>query len=292
MPELPEVETVVRDLRKNGVEGLSFKSAHVFWHRTVSPLLPEVFIRKISGKRIEKISRRAKFIVFQLAPPAFSSPVKRGRIGGGTSWLLIHLRMTGRLDLFPKDAAPDPYVRVSALMSDGRELRFKDIRKFGRWYFYESEPPQFQTLGPEPLEKTFTSEVFAAAIAGHQRQIKPLLLDQTIVAGLGNIYVDEALWEAGIHPLTRSQKLKKESVVKLHKAIVNVLQRGVKNSGTTLGKNELNYYSVGKRSGRNQDELRVFRKTGAPCPLCKTKIIRLIVGQRSSHVCVKCQKKR
>jgi formamidopyrimidine-DNA glycosylase len=276
MPELPEVETVVRDLRKSGVEGLSFKTARVFWHRTVAPHLPEVFVRKIKDRKIVRISRRAKFIVFQLEPAA---------------WLLVHLRMTGRLDLFPADAAPDPYVRISALLSDGRELRFKDIRKFGRWSFYEGEPPQFRTLGPEPLEKDFTVEVLTNRLSGHSRQMKPLLLDQTVVAGLGNIYVDEALWEAGIHPLARSQKLKKESLVKLHKAIVNVLQRGVKNSGTTLGKNELNYYSVGKRSGRNQDELQVFRKTGAPCPRCETKIIRLIVGQRSSHVCVKCQKK-
>jgi len=276
MPELPEVETVVRDLRKSGIEGLSFKTARVFWHRTVSPNLPEVFIRKIKDRKIVRISRRAKFIVFQLEPAA---------------WLLVHLRMTGRLDLFSADAAPDPHVRVSALLSDGRELRFKDIRKFGRWYFYETEPPQFKTLGPEPLEKSFTVEVLMKCIAGHCRQIKPLLLDQSVVAGLGNIYVDEALWEAEIHPLTRSQKLKKESVVKLHKAIVKVLQRGVKNSGTTLGKNELNYYSVGKRSGRNQDKLQVFRKTGAPCPRCETKIVRLIVGQRSSHVCLKCQKK-
>jgi len=277
MPELPEVETVVRDLRKNGVEGLSFKTARVFWHRTVSPHSPEVFIQKIKNRKIVRISRRAKFIVFQLEPAA---------------WLLVHLRMTGRLDLFPADAASDPYVRVSALLEDGRELRFKDIRKFGRWSFYENDPPQFKTLGPEPLEKDFTAQVLKDCLSGHRRQIKPLLLDQTVVAGLGNIYVDEALWEAGIHPLARSEGLKKDSLLKLHKAIVNVLLRGVKNSGTTLGKNELNYYSVGKRRGRNQDELRVFRKTGAPCPRCETKIIRLIVGQRSSHVCVKCQKKR
>lgn len=277
MPELPEVETVVCDLRKNGVEGLSFQSACVFWPRTVSPHTPEVFLRKIKGRKIIKISRRAKFIVFQLDPAA---------------WLLIHLRMTGRLDLFQAGTETDSYVRVSAQLSDGRELRFKDIRKFGRWYFYENQPPQFETLGPEPLEKAFTEEVLRKLLEGHRRQIKPLLLDQTVIAGLGNIYADEALWEAGIHPLALAQQLRKETISKLHKSIVNVLSRGVRNSGTTLGRNELNYYSVGKRSGRNQDELRVFRKTGQPCPRCQTKILRIIVGQRSSHICLKCQKRR
>lgn len=276
MPELPEVETIVRDLRKAGLEGRTIKEARFFWPRTAATASPEVFSDRLKGKRISGVIRRAKFIVLSL---------------DGEGWLLIHLRMTGRLDFMAPEVPQDPYERARLVLEDGRTLRFKDIRKFGRWYFYEDEPPQFALLGPEPLSETFTTELLAERLARSNRQIKPLLLDQTVISGLGNIYVDEALWAAGIHPLARSHRLKLSQVILLHQAIVEVLERGIRNAGTTLGKNELNYYSVGKRRGRNQDELKVFRKTGEPCPRCAAKIVRLIVAQRSSHICLKCQKR-
>ncbi len=267
MPELPEVETVVCDLRKSGVEGLSFKTARVFWHRTVSPHLPEVFIQKIKNRKIVRISRRAKFIVFQLE---------------FDSWLLVHLRMTGRLDLFPADAAPDPYVRVSALLSDGRELRFKDIRKFGRWSFYEGEPPQFKTLGPEPLEKDFTAEVLTNCLAGHSRQIKPLLLDQTVVAGLGNIYVDEALWRARIHPLRSATRIKTAQARKMLQAIRHTLKLAISKQGTDIGDNVVEFGGY---------KPQVYQRDGAACRRCKHTIKRITVGQRGTHFCPKCQKR-
>ncbi|OGW72145.1 MAG: DNA-formamidopyrimidine glycosylase [Omnitrophica bacterium GWA2_52_12] len=277
MPELPEVETVVRDLKRGGLEGRRIQDVSLLWARTAATHAPEVFKRELKGRLIREVSRRAKFIVMRLEPQG---------------WLLVHLRMTGRLDLTAHAAPPDPYERVVLALDDGRFLRFKDIRKFGRWYFYLTKPPQFETLGPEPLAETFTAGILKERIRGRDRQLKPLLLDQTIVAGLGNIYVDEALWLAGLHPLKRSARLHEDEVGRLHGAIVQVLKCGVKNAGTTLGTHEQNYYSVGKRRGRNQDELKVFRRTGAPCPACGTKIIRLVVGQRSTHVCPKCQKKR
>ncbi len=275
MPELPEVETVVQDLRKSGIEGLHFQSAQAFWPKTIETSSPQVFDQQIKNRQIQAISRRAKFIVFELAP---------------TGWLLVHLRMTGRLDLFSKDSPLDTHVRIRSTLSDGRELRFTDIRKFGRWYFYENEPPQFSTLGPEPLSKAFTPNVLAQKLSHSKRQIKPLLLDQTTVSGLGNIYVDEALWQAQIHPVTASNQLNDQSIACLHKAIIEVLKKGICNSGTTLGKTALNYYSVGKRRGENQEALQVFRRTGLPCPRCGSVIERLIVSQRSSHVCLQCQK--
>ena len=277
MPELPEVETVVRDLKRSGLEGRRIQTVSLLWPRTAATPAPEDFKRELKGRRIRELSRRAKFIVMRLEPQG---------------WLLVHLRMTGRLDLMPQETPPDPYDRVTLTLDDGRSLRFKDIRKFGRWYFYQKKPPQFETLGPEPLSEAFTPEILKARLLGRDRQLKPLLLDQAIVAGLGNIYVDEALWLARLHPLKRSARLHGDEVIRLHGAIVRVLKCGVKNAGTTLGTNALNYYSVGKRRGRNQDELKVFRRTGAPCPECGTLIIRLVVGQRSTHICPKCQKKK
>ncbi len=275
MPELPEVETIVCDLRKNALEGRVFRQVQVFWPRTVATSSPEIFKKNLEGRKILRISRRGKFIVFEL----------------NDAWLLIHLRMTGRLDLSQGPVPEDSHIRIQALLDDGRTLRFKDIRKFGRWYFYENEPPQFSQLGPEPLSAAFTLDSFRHQVSSRSRLLKPLLLDQTVVAGLGNIYADESLWEARLHPLLRSDHLKEDRLRALHQAIVKVLERGVRNSGTTLGTNELNYYSVGKRRGRNQDELRVFRRTGQPCPACRGKIIRIVVGQRSTHLCPKCQRK-
>ncbi len=289
MPELPEVETIVCDLRQAGLEGRVIRDAHIAWPRTAATANPEIFRDQLCGKKISSVIRRAKFIVLSLTQGQVQK--NKADLPLSPAWLLVHLRMTGRLDFMAPEVPRDPYERARLMLDDGRTLRFKDIRKFGRWYFYENEPPQFQALGPEPLAKDFTVAILATRLKGRKRQIKPLLLDQTVVSGLGNIYVDEALWEAGIHPLAEAHRLKKDRLERLHQAIVLVLQRGVRNSGTTLGKNELNYYSVGKRSGRNQDELQVFRKTGEPCPRCSSRIVRLIVGQRSSHVCLKCQRK-
>jgi formamidopyrimidine-DNA glycosylase len=229
MPELPEVETVVRDLCQSGIEGLSFQSTQTFWPKTIDTSTPKIFDQQIKGRKIQSISRRAKFIVFELTP---------------TGWLLVHLRMTGRLDLLSKNEPLDSHVRISTTLSDGRELRFTDIRKFGRWYFYESEPPQFNTLGPEPLSKDFTVKLLEQKLAGSKRRIKSFLLDQTTVAGLGNIYVDEALWQAKIHPLATTSQLGHDQIKLLHTAIIDVLEKGIRNSGTTLGKTNLNYYTV------------------------------------------------
>ncbi len=145
-------------------------------------------------------------------------------------------------------------------------------------------------LGPEPLENGFTTKLLAGRLGRHKRLLKPLLLDQAFVAGLGNIYVDEALWDAKLHPNRIAATLSMNEIKALHRAIPRVLKRGLKNLGTSLGTGEANFYSVARHRGRNKDELKVFRRTDHPCPRCKNSIERIIVGQRSTHICPRCQK--
>ena len=151
-------------------------------------------------------------------------------------------------------------------------------------------PPNVAALGPEPLEKEFSKDWLQGALGRKSRAIKPLLLDQSFIAGLGNIYVDEALWQARIHPERNSRTITKEEADGLHSAIRTVLRRGIRNSGTTLGTGESNFYSVAGHRGRNADQLKVFRRDGEPCPACGRTIQRLIVGQRGTHICPQCQK--
>jgi formamidopyrimidine-DNA glycosylase len=145
-------------------------------------------------------------------------------------------------------------------------------------------------LGPEPLAAGFTCKILAQRLSLRKRLLKPLLLDQAFMAGLGNIYVDEALWESKIHPCRIAASLTEPEVRALHRAIPRVLKRGLKNLGTSLGTGKANFYSVAKHQGRNRDKLNVFRRTNRPCPRCQTIIQRIIVGQRSTHICPTCQK--
>jgi formamidopyrimidine-DNA glycosylase len=274
MPELPEVETVVRDLRAAGVAGRTIRAVAVHWERTVAGLAPAAFIRTLRGRRILRLERRAKYIVI--------------RLGGGWA-LLIHLRMTGRFGVVAPATPRDAHEHVVVRLDDGRELRFHDTRKFGRWHLTREPDRILGALGPEPLGPAFRLPVFAAALRGQRRALKPLLLDQRFVAGLGNIYVDEALWAARLHPLRRSDSLRPAEVRRLHAAIRTVLRQGIRNRGTSLGAGQANFYSLSGRAGRNQGAVNVFRRTGAPCPRCGTVVQRLVVGQRSTHVCPRCQ---
>lgn len=275
MPELPEVETIVRDLKTQPIFGETIQKASVYWPRSIATPDYKKFITQIKSDKILDVSRRAKFIVLKMK----------------SGWsLLIHLRMSGRVMIAKKEELREKHQHVILHFQNGYEFRFQDPRKFGRWYFLKDTTEKFQAIGPEPLEATFTSQLLAQRLAGKKRQLKPLLLDQSILAGLGNIYVDEALWESKLHPEQTADTLSSEDLKRLHKAIRLVLRRGVKNLGTSLGESDTNYYSVGKRRGRNQDQLKVFRRTGEPCPGCGKRIERIIVGQRSTHVCSRCQK--
>ena len=274
MPELPEVQTVVDDLNAAGLPGLTITGAEVFWHKTVDSLSPEEFCYQIHEQKIETIWRRAKYIIIDFVEQKH---------------LLIHLRMSGRLHIVTPDTERAKHEHVILDFDDGRQLRFHDTRKFGRMYFVENPATVLGHLGPEPLDNAFTAQQLWEKLQRHKRLLKPLLLDQTFLAGLGNIYVDEALWEARLHPKRLSSSLSRHEAQTLHRTIRVVLQRGLKNLGTTLGTGKANFYSISRRQGRNSDELNVFRRTGLPCPRCKTSIERIIVGQRSTHLCTTCQ---
>jgi len=277
MPELPEIETIARDLIAAGIAGKTLMCAQVYWTRTIAePSVPE-FCRLIEKKTIASVRRRGKFLVFDLS-------------GGGN--LLIHLRMSGRLHWVPQDSKREIHEHVVLGFSDGNELRFHDTRKFGRIYLTSEAEIILGRLGPEPLDPAFTAQHLQIMVKSRKRQLKPLLLDQTFIAGLGNIYTDEALWEAGIHPQRRSDALSRKEVAALHGAIQSVLRRGLKNLGTSLGTGKANFYSVSRRRGRNRDELNVFRRTGEPCPRCTEPVQRIMVGQRSTHICPRCQKEK
>jgi formamidopyrimidine-DNA glycosylase len=276
MPELPEVQTIVDDLNAADLIGIPICAARVFWPRTIAEPSAKLFCRLLKGQKFTAIGRRGKFLVFELSNGRF---------------LLLHLRMSGRLHLVAADTARLKHEHVVLSFDDGRQLRFHDTRKFGRIHLVEDPQKIISRLGPEPLDKSFTVKVLAERLKRHRRLLKPLLLDQTFIAGLGNIYVDEALWDAGLHPNRIAASLTLAEIKRLHRAIPRVLGRGLKNLGTSLGNGETNFYSVARHRGRNKDELKVFRRTALPCPRCKTPIERIIVGQRSTHICSKCQKK-
>jgi formamidopyrimidine-DNA glycosylase len=276
MPELPEVQTVVDNLNALEIIGCSFSGAEVYWPKTIAGLTPDEFIDTIKGCTIQQITRRGKYVVIRLS---------RGLT------LLIHLRMTGRLNWESQDKPRSKHEHVILKVNGTYELRFQDTRKFGRIILTRTPETVLNELGPEPLEDGFTPGRFSKMLQSRKRTIKPLLLDQKFIAGLGNIYVDEALWEARIHPQRVSCSLSRKEANILHRAIPKVLKKGLRNMGTTLGSGEGNFYSVAGRRGRNADELNVFRCTGQACPRCGTVIERIIVAQRSSHICSKCQRK-
>lgn len=272
MPELPEVETIVKEMQAAHLVGLCITKAMVYWDRSIARLSSKDFCKKIVNQIIEAVSRRGKFLVFSLT----------------TETLLVHLRMTGKFFIDDKRSSPHSHERIRLFLSDGRILRFEDQRKFGKWYLSETDVI-LKKIGIEPLSKQFTLKAFKKLLAGRKRQIKPFLLDQKYIAGLGNIYADEALWAAKIHPARLINTLRSNDIVHLHQAIIAVLKSGVKNTGTSLGSARANYYSVSGRRGKNQELLKVFRCDGMPCPRCQTTIQKIRLGQRGTHFCPVCQ---
>lgn len=277
MPELPEVETVVRDLRAAGLAGASITGARIRWAKTIAVPSPAAFRRSICGLRISELSRRGKFIILELS---------RGYS------LLVHLRMTGRLHVVrpgESSAAARAHDRVMFILADGRELCFADSRKFGRIWLTRDPGTVLDKLGPEPL--TISAGGFAARLAAHSRTLKPLLLDQVFLAGIGNIYADEALWAARLHPLRKSDSLSRVEILTLQRSLRTVLRRGIRNLGTTLGGGQIHFVLPRGERGRNREHLRAYGQTGHPCPRCKTPIIRILVGQRATHLCPRCQRR-
>ncbi len=274
MPELPEVQTIVMELREAGLIGCKIRSVKVQWDKIVAVPDAATFAQELTGQTIAGFARRGKYILIQF---------EAGK------YLLLHLRMTGQLIIKKATEPVLKHERVVFELDDGRTLRYHDTRKFGRFYLVNDPQAVIGKLGWEPLEAEFTVQSFTAGLVQHARQLKPLLLDQTFIAGLGNIYVDEALFAARLHPQRLANSLTKTEISALHQAIRQVLQKGIANRGTSLGNGEGNFASASRRRGRNQESLTVFRRTGQACPRCGTAIQRLIVGQRSTHICPKCQ---
>lgn len=277
MPELPEVETIVNDLLKAGIIGCTIKKVEVFWHKTISQPDLNSFCKNLTNQQIIDLERRGKFLVFSLS---------------SGDYLCVHLRMTGRLLLEEGKIVDNPHIRLRVILDHQKRLDYYDTRKFGRWSLVKDLSTIFAKIGPEPLLPEFTTEIFWKMLKKHSRALKPLLLDQSFLAGLGNIYVDEALWESQLHPLQPANSLTKAEANRLHSAIRHVLKRGIDSQGTTLGKGKSNYYRLDGSKGNHQTLLNVFRQTGKPCPRCENIIERMIVAQRSTHICPFCQRYR
>jgi len=269
MPELPEVETVVRNLRAP----LIGRTVEEMRHDSKSTLhpAPEEFAARIQGQTFQAINRRAKYILCELDHDI----------------LIIHLKMTGRLYVVPDEAISeaDRWVHFCLQLNAGQQLRFSDSRRFGRVYLTSDVKTVTGKLGPEPLADEFTAEAFRQRLHGRHRSIKPLLLDQERIAGVGNIYADEALFRARIHPLRHADQLSEEEMTLLHAAIREVLQAGIDREGASV-----NWYRKpdGTR-GEAQNYLAVYDRDGQPCFRCGQPIRKIRVGGRGTHFCPECQ---
>lgn len=271
MPELPEVETVVRALRKPLI-GQTFTEVRNYWPRhIVTPALPELQ-RRIHGQQVVAINRRAKYLLFELS---------------ASDTLIIHLKMSGHLAVVDKDSPADKHAHTIFGLASGQELRFRDTRKFGRVYLVADTQAILGQLGPEPLEADFTPTRLEELFAGRRRVLKPLLLDQTFIAGIGNIYADEALFYAGLHPERKSETLTAVDITRLHAAIQKVLRMGIEREGASIDK----YVKPDGSKGDMQNAVAVFRRTGEPCYQCGTAVSRIVLGGRSTHFCPHCQQK-
>lgn len=268
MPELPEVETVVRGLRRS-LTGQNINNVEVLWERTIDRPVPDEFRSRLLNRRITAVARRGKFIILHL---------------NEGDWL-VHLRMTGQLLVMPRDDQSQPRHTRVVIACDSKRLLFVDMRKFGRMYWVPDAAAMLSSLGPEPLEEGFSSDVLAASLSRRRMPIKSLLLDQRVVAGIGNIYADEALFTAGIAPERMGCTLTPAEVGVLFSAIRVELQRGIQNRGTTLS----DYRDADGRRGDHHAHLRVYGRGEQPCLRCGARIVRSRVGGRSSYHCPNCQ---
>jgi formamidopyrimidine-DNA glycosylase len=275
MPELPEVETYVRDLAPI-LSGRRVVDAQVAWPRTIAWPDAEAFAAQIVGQQFEQFGRRGKYMLLGLA-------------SGLT--MVVHLRMTGHLLVVPADAAAAPHTHIVMELDDGCRLIFQDSRKFGRIWLVSDTASVLAKLGPEPLDDAFSAQGLAASLRGRTASIKALLLDQHIVAGVGNIYADESLFRARIHPARPGGSLNDAEIMALQSAVRDVLAEGIANAGSSLGASGLqNYSRLGGAPGGFQEKFNVFRRTGQPCPRCGAAIERIVLAQRSTHFCPMCQR--
>ncbi len=270
MPELPEVETIARILRTGTgdlppLTGQRVRRVELFWERSLATPSPEEFRHRLIGQTIERVWRRGKFLALAL----------------DRDQLLVHLRMSGDLFLEKVEAPLQLHHRMVIEFDTPYRLSFNDTRKFGRVWLVDDPQEIFGSLGPEPLGEEFTAQGLYDSLIERRRQLKPLLLDQGFIAGLGNIYADEALFRAGLHPLSSSDRVRVDQAQRLWESIRFVLEEGIRRNGASI---DWVY-----RGGDFQNYFRVYQRTGEPCVVCGTPIARIVVGQRSTHYCPNCQ---
>jgi formamidopyrimidine-DNA glycosylase len=266
MPELPEVETIKNELLPH-VLNRTIKSVDVFWDKIVNQPSLKDFKKQVVGQKITALSRRGKYLFFHL---------------NGGSVLVMHMKMTGSLVVNSKDTK---YARAVLYLDNGKAVYFHDPRKFGKMWLEKSADAIINQLGPEPLEKNFTPAALEKILSKRTAPVKPVLLDQSIIAGIGNMYADESLFAARIHPEKPANTLTKTEVNRLHAAIQSVLQKALKNKGASVR----NYIRPDGIPGAAHEEFNVAHGVGKNCPRCGTPIQRIVVRSRGTYFCPKCQ---
>ena len=273
MPELPEVETVRKGLVRL-VKGKTIENVEVRWPRIIEAPEVETFQQQLIGQTIQDVERRGKFLIFKLSDGDMVS----------------HLRMEGKYEFYLKPVEElNKHTHVLFTFTDGTQLHYNDVRKFGRMALVSKNESMLykgiRQLGPEPIPAAFLLEPFQIQLKRASKAIKPLLLDQKLVTGLGNIYVDEALWLSKIHPETPANRLNEAETVRLHQAIIDVLAKAVEAGGTTIR----SYANALGEAGNFQVSLHAYGQTGHPCDRCGTPIVKIKVAQRGTHFCPTCQ---
>lgn len=269
MPELPEVETIVKGLKPYLI-GLTFRQIKIYDTHLLHDIEPEIFCDRVLGKEISNLERRGKYIVFKL-------------LNGET--LLFHLRMTGVLLWNPRKN--EPYTRMEFLTSNGGHLVYSDVRRLGRIYLTHHPQELLEKLGVEPMSDYFTSACLFELTKRRSTPIKSILLNQKLIAGIGNMYADEALFKARIHPTRPASSLSYKEINSLHRAIIEVLRKGIQNKGASVR----NYRRTDGEEGKAHLEFAVAHRMGSRCPRCGTIIIRIVLGQRGTYICPHCQTK-
>ena len=267
MPELPEVETIKNELSPH-VLGRAIKGVDIFWNKMVRRPSVSEFRSSVIGQKITRLSRRGKYLFFHLA---------------GNGVLVMHMKMTGSLLVNPSD---DKFSRAVFYLDDGTAVHFRDPRKFGVMWLAQDETDVNQMLGPEPLEKNFTAAVLARILEKRTAPVKPVLLDQSRIAGIGNMYADESLFEAKIHPLRPANSLSESEIKRLHTAIRHVLRKALEKGGASIR----NYIRPEGAPGTAHDEFVVAHGVGKNCPRCGGPIERIVVRGRGTYICPKCQR--
>lgn len=274
MPELPEVETIHRTLEPKA-KGHVIRKVIIIHENTIKKPDAGLFAASLQGQEITGFNRRGKYLIMEI---------------GSSMVLVIHLRMTGRLVFTESSVPANKYTRVIFNLDQGKELHFEDVRKFGTMHLlYRQELDSFtpfKVLGYDAIDPRLTLEIFQDRLKGRRGQVKGLLLNQSFIAGIGNIYANEILWKAGIHPQRTADSLDIKEQQRLYQAIQDVIKSAISHHGTTLR----DYVDGNGNSGEFQNKLIVHGRTGEPCPSCGNYIIRIKQGGRSSYYCPSCQK--